>query len=267
MLGKEKWNDKHATGSLGVAGESSKPEGAANLATAFRRRPPSKAGGTNCMKSDGISVVTKKGSNTLYELPDASDDLALVARARSGCSVAFGQLYDRHRGKVFRAVLHVVRQKEDAEDATQRCFQRAFTNLGTFRGESRFSTWVTRIAINEALMLLRRRRAHLPLSDSSCFDKERACILDLPDESPTPEESLAADEVRAVLMQGISDLRKHLQVVVLLREFQGLSNEEIARRLGLTVSAVKARVYHARRRLRRHLERKLNFRRKTLNLL
>ena len=117
----------------------------------------------NCMKSETVLRVNKGKPYVLQESCEAYEDRGLVVRARSGCSIAFGQLYDRHRGKVYRAVLHVVRQKEDVEDAVQRSFQRAFTNLRMFRGDSRFSTWLTRIAINEALMLLRKRRANTPL--------------------------------------------------------------------------------------------------------
>ena len=94
----------------------------------------------------------------------------------------------RHRVKVYHTVLRVVRQREDAEDAVQRCFQRAFTNLARFRGDSKFSTWVTRIAINEALMLLRQRRAHTPLSETSHADTESPIVLNLADGAPTPEQ-------------------------------------------------------------------------------
>ncbi len=188
---------------------------------------------------------------------EASDDWGLVAEAKSGCSAAFGQLYERHRVKVYHTVWRVVRQREDAEDAVQRCFQRAFTNLARFRGDSKFSTWVTRIAINEALMLLRQRRAHTPLSETSHADTESPIVLNLVDGAPTPEQTSAANELSAALIQAISDLRNNLRTVVLLREFQGLTNEETAQRLGLTVAAVKARIFHARRWLRRRLERKL----------
>src|SRR5215467_14859749 len=86
------------------------------------------------------------------------DERLLVAQARSGHSGAFGALYERHKLKVYRTALRILRNQEDAEDAAQRSFQRAFTNLSRFRGDSTFSTWLTRIAINEALMILRQRR-------------------------------------------------------------------------------------------------------------
>ncbi len=97
----------------------------------------------------------------------------------------------------------------------------------------------------------------MPLSDTSYEDAESSFVLSLADGAPTPEQTVAANELSAAFIQAISDLRKNLRTVVLLREFQGLTNEETAQRLGLTVAAVKARVFHARRWLRRRLERKL----------
>ena len=209
------------------------------------------------MNVEQVPLVAKRRMHAQCEASEASDDWGLVAQAKSGCSTAFGQLYERHRVKVYHTIYRVLRQREDAEDALQRCFQRAFTNLARFRGDSRFSTWVTRIAINEALMLLRQRRAHTPLSDTSCKEAENPFVRNLADRAPTPEQTVAANELGAALTEAVSDLRKNLRTVVLLREFQGLTNEETAQRLGLTVAAVKARVFHARRWLRGRLERKL----------
>jgi RNA polymerase sigma-70 factor, ECF subfamily len=209
------------------------------------------------MNVEEVLLVAKPRMRTQSAASEAGDDCGLVAQAKSGCSIAFERLYERHRVKVFHTILRVVRQREDAEDAVQRCFQQAFTNLHSFRGDSRFSTWVTRIAINEALTLLRQRRADIPLSDASFEDAEIPFVLNLADKAPTPEQAMAANELSAVLVQAISDLRKNLRTVVLLREFQGLTNEETAQRLGLTVACVKARVFHARRWLRRRIERKL----------
>ncbi len=205
------------------------------------------------MNIEEAPLVAKR---RMHAQSEASDDWGLVAQAKSGCSTAFGQLYERHRAKVYHTIFRVLRQREDAEDAVQRCFQRAFTNLARFRGDSRFSTWVTRIAINEALMLLRQRRANTPLSDTSC-EAEGPFVRNLADRAPTPEQTVAANELGAALTQAVSDLRKNLRTVVLLREFQGLTNEETAQRLGLTVATVKARAFHARRWLRGRLERKL----------
>jgi RNA polymerase sigma-70 factor, ECF subfamily len=209
------------------------------------------------MSVQEISLVAQMRERARCEACEASDEQGLVTRAKSGCSAAFGQLYERHRAKIYHTILRVVRRREDAEDAVQQCFQRAFANLHRFRGDSRFSTWVTRIAINESLMLLRQRRAKTPLSETGYADAETPFALKLADVAPSPEQIVNAGELRAALLQAISDLRKNLRVVILLREFHGLSNEETAQRLGLTVAAVKARIFHARRLLRRKLERKL----------
>ena len=136
-------------------------------------------------------------------------------------------------------------------------FNVSLTNLTRFREDSTFSTWVTRIAINEALMLLRKRKTNVSLPERGNDEAETSSVLDLTDNAPTPEQAAAENKLHAALAQAISRLRKSLQTVVLLRDLQGLTNEETARRLGLTVSAVKARVFHARRCLRRRLERKL----------
>ena len=204
-----------------------------------------------------IALVAERRMDGQSGGSEANDDWRLVARAKSGCSTAFGQLFERHRERVYHTTFRILRQKQDAEDAVQRCFQQAFTNLTRFREDSRFSTWVTRIAINEALMLVRQRRANTPLSDTSNEDAASSFVLNLADHAPSPEQTAAANELSALLMQAISDLRMNLRTVVLLREFQGLTNEETARHLGLTVGCVKARIFHARRWIRRRLERKL----------
>lgn len=182
----------------------------------------------------------------------STSELVLVAQAKSGHSAAFGELYERHQMKLYRSAFRILRNRQDAEDVVQRSFQRAFTNLYQFRGDSSFSTWVTRITINEALMHLRQRRMSCLLSQT----QSDTCELDVPDERPTPEQALAEEELRSLVHQAISRLRSSLRSVVLLREFQGLTSAETARRLGLTVAAVKARTFHARRHLLRHLKQK-----------
>src|SRR5215510_7055187 len=114
------------------------------------------------------------------------DERRLVAEARSGCSSAFGELYERHRRRIYRSALRILRNQEDAEDAVQRCFQRAFTNLARFRGDSTFSTWLTRVAINEALMLLRQRRTNRRLLAGGSDGDYESSAFNLVDKGPTP---------------------------------------------------------------------------------
>src|SRR5215469_1133697 len=183
------------------------------------------------------------------------DEGHLVTEAKSGCSSAFGELYERYRPRIYQTVFRILRNQQDAEDAAQRSFERAFTNLARFRGDSAFSTWLTRIAINEALILLRQRRTNRRLLEGDSNGDYESSAPNLADKGLTPEEALAAKELRAAVTQAILRLRKSLRTVVLLRELQGLTSVETAQRLGLSVAAVKGRVFHAKRHLRRHLER------------
>ena len=183
------------------------------------------------------------------------DEHSLVAKAKLGHDDAFGELYKRHQRKAYCMAFRILRNQQDAEDAVQRAFQRALVNLRRFREDSSFSTWLTRIVINEALMLSRQRRARAPLHENSVHASQGDGRVEIADGRPTPEEILCESERRATLRQAIAELRENLRVVVLHRELQGLTSAETARRLGLTVSAVKARTIHARRFLRRHLER------------
>src|SRR6266446_5550808 len=195
----------------------------------------------------------REGANCGTGEAPSTDERRLVTQAKSGSSTAFGELYDRHRLRIYHTAFRILRNRQDAEDAVQRSFQRAFTNLCRFREDSTFSTWVSRIAINDALMLLRQRRANTRLQEND-DDTEAPSVLDPADKGPTPEQALVETELRATVIRAISRLRKSLRIVVLLRELQGLTSAETARRLGLTVSAVKARTFHARRYLRKYLE-------------
>jgi len=183
------------------------------------------------------------------------DDRLFVAKANAGYPHAFGELYERHRSRTYRIAFRILRNRQDSEDAVQRAFQRAFINLRKFRGESTFSTWITRIAMNEALMLLRQRRKTIPLSTTSDEATGGISPLDLRDEHPTPERAMAETELHMIVAGAISRLRRSLRSVVVLHELQGLSSVETAQKLGLSVGAVKARLFHARRHLRQRLER------------
>jgi RNA polymerase sigma-70 factor, ECF subfamily len=184
------------------------------------------------------------------------DENSLVAKAKSGHGDAFGELYKRHQPRTYRAAFRILRNQQDAEDAVQRAFQRAFVKLEGFREDSTFATWLTRIVINEALILLRQRRIREPLHENSVNAAPADGGVEIADGGPTPEEILCKSERRAALLQAVGRLRKNLKAVVLHRELKGLTSAETAEVLGLSVSAVKARAYHARRSLRKSLARK-----------
>ena len=186
----------------------------------------------------------------------AQEDAALVAGAKRGNARAFELLVQRHEGKIFSLGQRMTRNREDSEDVVQQSFQKAFIHLKKFEGESLFSTWLTRIAINEALMLLRRKRGsrEVPIAESNT-EGETALPVDIPDLGPNPEDSCLQREQERVLSAAVSELTPGMRKAIELRELGELSTGETARAMGLSVGAVKARVFHGRRKLRQMLER------------
>jgi RNA polymerase sigma-70 factor, ECF subfamily len=186
----------------------------------------------------------------------AQEDTALVAGAKTGNARAFELLVQRHERKIFLLAQRVTRNREDAEDAVQQSFQKAFIHLHKFEGESLFSTWLTRIAINEALMLLRRKRRsrEVPISESPT-DDEIALPLDLADLRLNPEDSCLRREQERILSAAVNELTPGTRKAIQLRELDERSTEETAQVMGLSVGAVKGRVFHGRRKLRKKLQR------------
>lgn len=185
---------------------------------------------------------------------DPKGDHATVLAARSGDQEAFAILVKRHAPSLFAVALRYVRVREDAEDIVQETFQRAFLHLDKFEGKSAFLTWLTRIAINQALMLLRSRRSRRESSINTSNSEEiAATLLDLTDPSPDPEANYIVQERVAELSSAIGALRPKVRTAIELCELADLSTRETARRMGVSVSAVKSRVFHGRKRLRKTL--------------
>src|ERR1700675_1778217 len=199
------------------------------------------------------------GTDERRSSPDrlvTQEDAGLVAGAKTGDARAFELLVQRHKGKIFALAQRMTRNREDAEDVVQQSFQKAFIHLKKFEGDSLFSTWLTRIAINEALMLLRRRRGtrEVPIAESNTED-ETALPLDIPDGAPNPEDSCLQREQERILSAAVNELTPGIRKAIQLREFGELSTGETAQVMGLSVGAVKARVFHGRRKLRQTLRR------------
>jgi RNA polymerase sigma-70 factor (ECF subfamily) len=184
------------------------------------------------------------------------EDMALVAAAKHGNREAFEILVQRHQRRILAIALRFTRIREDAEDIVQQSFQKAFIHLHKFEGMSSFSTWLTRIAINEALMLLRRGRGLREVSiDDSSGNEQIALGLEIPDSGPGPESSYSRREQERILSAAMKKLRPGIRRAIELRELDELSTEETAGAMGLSVAAVKARVFHGRRILRDMLKR------------
>ena len=191
--------------------------------------------------------------------PSVKDE-ALVAEAVRGSSAAFETLFQRYQQKMFHVALSRLQNSEDAEDAVQQAFQQAFVHLKSFQGQSRFSTWLTRIAINEALMLLRKRRpGHISIETHQTFEDE-SVALEIKDRAATPEEQCGQQELNDVLSGAIDELRPILKTVVNLSELGELPTGKTAEVLGVRVGTVKARTFRARRLLRDKIAKRLGAR-------
>jgi RNA polymerase sigma-70 factor (ECF subfamily) len=190
------------------------------------------------------------GKRAVASSCDAAADEELVAAAKNGDELGFESLAKRHQRRIFALAFRYTRVREDAEDIVQETFKKAFVHLQKFEGKSSFSTWLTRIAINESLMSLRRRRSlHEVPADDSNGDHGTTLGLDLTDASPDPEVSYLQKEGARILAAAIRHLRPGMRRAVELRGLGELSTRETAGLMGLSVAAIKARVFHARKEL------------------
>ena len=182
------------------------------------------------------------------------DESVLVDAARNGDVGAFEQLVRRYDRNVFRIAQHITQNREDAEDVVQDAFLKAFRNLGQFQGQSKFYTWLVRIAVNEALMRLRRRRPERMVSlDEDVKTDEDSMPREVADWSPNPEQLYSQAELKDILTKTIQGLPPGFRAVFVLRDVEALSTEETAEALNLSIPAVKSRLLRARLQLRERL--------------
>jgi len=185
---------------------------------------------------------------------DARDQYTLLLAAKTGDSAAFEILCKQSANTVFHIARRIMRNNEDAEDVLQESFQQAFIHLQRFNGDSRFSTWLSRIAINAALMKLRKKRRMPDVSlDESSGTEESSSRLDLEDQDPNPEQLYAQKERQRILSEAMNDLTPGMRKAIELRELGERSTAETAQIMGISVTAVKARVFHGRKKLRERL--------------
>jgi len=183
-------------------------------------------------------------------------DVALVERARGGDVHAFETLVKQYDRQVFRIAQHITQNREDAQDVVQDAFLKAYEKLDQFQGNSKFYTWLVRIAVNEALMRLRKRRTSKMVSiDEDVQTEEGSVPRDLAEWRPNPEQEYRQAELADILRKTINGLPPGFRVVFVLRDVEGLSTEETAQALGLSVPAVKSRLLRARLQLRERLSR------------
>jgi RNA polymerase sigma-70 factor, ECF subfamily len=181
------------------------------------------------------------------------DDVSLVRSAKQGDMAAFEKLVTRHTDMILRIATHITNSREDAEDAVQEAFLNAYLHLQHFEERSRFSTWLTRIAINEALGKLRSARRAPLLSIDEGIDDCRSLADEISDWRPNPEEMYGQNQLRRILREELALLPDAYRLVFLMRDVEGLSTADASAALGVSVPSVKARLLRARLKLRQGL--------------
>jgi len=200
-----------------------------------------------------MSTATIMQKDSALMAPD--NDLALIQDAKSGSLTAFGELVKRHERQMFRIAYSLLHNREDAEDAVQGAFLKAFQKLIQFQAKAKFSTWLGRITVNEALTKLRRDPVGRSSIGHEGQDEAGSLPKEIADWAPNPEMLYTVKELRNILETNLRRLNPSLRTVFLLHDVEGQSLEDTAETLGLTVAAVKTRSWRARLQLREWLQR------------
>jgi RNA polymerase sigma-70 factor, ECF subfamily len=184
------------------------------------------------------------------------DEATILAQARDGDTAAFGELIRRYEAKIFRLAQHITQNREDAEDVLQETFLKAYEHLDQFQGNSKFYTWIVRIAVNQALMKLRKRKSDKTVSIDETIDTgEDTVAREIAAWDEDPEQRYSREELNKILETAIDSLAPPYRAVFLLRDVDDLSTEETAEALDLSIPAVKSRLLRARLQLRDKLTR------------
>lgn len=210
------------------------------------------------MSSSPSNSVSVEKADSATESPGSGgfDEAALVARAKAGDMPAFSDLVKHYDRRVFRMAKQITQNDDDAEDVLQETFLKAYTHLDDFQGNSKFYTWLVRIAVNEALMKLRKRRSDrtVPL-DEPIDTGEDEVVREIAVWDENPEQQYSRDELGTILDEAIQSLKPAYRTVFILRDIEEMSIEETAEALDLSISAVKSRLLRARLQLREKLTR------------
>jgi RNA polymerase sigma-70 factor, ECF subfamily len=210
----------------------------------------------------GPRPLAQETAQTQVELAPADGgppDRELVARAQKGDAAAFAQLVERHQRQMYRLALRMTGSEADAQEVLQEAFLNAYQKLPLFRGEAQFSSWLYRIAANSALMRLRRKRRapdtvpDEPLELAGPRFSAEGFMEPAPDWSQRADDKMASAQLGAAIDKAVKELPEDYRTVFMLKDVDGLSNEEIANALDLTVPAVKSRLHRARLALREKL--------------
>ncbi|MBV8552473.1 MAG: RNA polymerase sigma factor [Acidobacteriaceae bacterium] len=215
--------------------------------------PPALGPDANSDPADRLKTAFRVSTSTATP---GFDESALVARARAGDASAFSELVSHYDRRVFRMAKQITQNDDDAEDVLQDTFLKAYTHLDDFQGNSKFYTWLVRIAVNEALMKLRKRRSDrtVPL-DEPIDTGEDEVVREVAVWDQNPEQTYSREELGQILDEAIQSLKPAYRTVFILRDIEEMSIEETAEALGLSISAIKSRLLRARLQLREKLTR------------
>jgi len=197
------------------------------------------------------SSISEQNQCVIGQCVKAMNDELLVSAARAGDTIAFNELYARHSRKVLPRIYRITKNREDAEDVLQEAALRAFLHINSFEGRSSFLSWLTRIAINSALMVLRKRRTAEISIEQMSDDEESSRPWEPCDHKETPEARYVRCEREALLMTAIQRLPFIFREIVELQQTDEYSTTQIAEELGISLSAAKSRLMRARKTLRR----------------
>ena len=182
-----------------------------------------------------------------------TEEMALVNAVRRRDPNAFAELVTTYGPRILRLAQKITRNREDAEEVFQDSFISSFLHMDTFRGDSRFYTWLARIAVNQSLMKLRRRRLSDFHFDDPVHGGDSPFYAEIADDTPNPEQRHSQEELRQILASALGELPMTFREVLRLRELEEYSTEETARMLKLSITTVKSRAHRGRQRLRRAL--------------
>ena len=190
----------------------------------------------------------------------AVDENKLVNKAVKGDNSAFEALMEKHMGIIYNIALRMAANQDDAEDMTQEIMIKIFRSLGSFKGNSKFSTWIYRVAVNTCLDELKKKKnkKHLSL-DAEISGDDGENQIEIKDDSPSPEKLAEQNELRDMVAAAVKLLSDEHRAVIVLRDIRGMSYSEIAGILGCSDGTVKSRISRARAQLKMILEKEYNF--------
>ncbi len=195
-------------------------------------------------------MTTQENHNGDTTSVSGMDDLVLVGRARSHDLEAYDELVRRYQGKIYGLIYNMTSSREDTEDLVQDVFVKAFKSLKRFRGKSSFYTWLYRIAINQTINYLKKRkkRAALSLDDQDVSIEKSEAYLELSSRD-TPFRDAALSDLKEKLNKALKTLSENHRVVVVLHDIQGVPHDQIGKMLGCSPGTVRSRLFYARQRL------------------